>query len=106
MTPRLDLLHPSPSARLRALLAGATPPAGLRPISLGLGEPQHPTPALIKDALTANLGALGRYPQALGLKEVRTAGSGWVARPYFVRVAPHTPLVSPFGPRRRVFSLR
>ena len=53
MNPRLDLLQPYPFERLRALLAGVTPPAGLRPISLGLGEPQHPTPALIKDALTS-----------------------------------------------------
>src|SRR5258708_2285828 len=105
MTPRLDLLHPSPSARLRALLAGVTPPAGLRPISLGLGEPQHPTPALIKDALTAHLEALGRYPQALGLKEFRAAVAEWIAPRHLVRVDPHTPVIPPSGTREGVFSI-
>ena len=54
MNPRLGLLQPYPFERLRALLGATTPPANLRPISLGLGEPQHPTPALVKDALAAN----------------------------------------------------
>ena len=75
---RLGLLQPYPFERLRELLAGNTPPAGLRPISLGLGEPQHPTPPLIKDALTANLGGLARYPLTLGLPELRTAMGEWL----------------------------
>ena len=80
MNPRLGLLQPYPFERLRALLAGATPPAGLRPISLGLGEPQHPTPALVKEALAANLAGLARYPVTLGLPELRSAVSEWLAR--------------------------
>src|SRR5258706_1073633 len=90
MNRRLELLQPYPFERLRALLGGVAPPAGLRPISLGLGEPQHPTPALIKDAPTANLGALGRYPQALGLKDLRVAVADWNSRPYLVRGHPRT----------------
>src|SRR5260221_2780305 len=105
MNRRLDLLQPYPFERLRALLAGVAPPAGLRPISLGLGEPQHPTPALIKDALTANLGALGRYPQALGLKEFRTAVAEWIARRYLVRVDPDTQVIPLSGTREGVFSI-
>ena len=105
MNRRLELLQPYPFERLRALLAGVTPPAGLRPISLGLGEPQHPTPALIKDALTANLGALGRYPQALGLKEFRTAVAEWIARRYLVRVDPDTQVIPLSGTREGVFSI-
>src|SRR5689334_1135581 len=65
MNPRLGLLQPYPFERLRELLHGVTPPAHLRPISLGLGEPQHPTPQLLKDALTANLSGLSRYPLTL-----------------------------------------
>src|SRR5258708_31886959 len=80
MNPRLGLLQPYPFERLRVLLAGATPPADLRPISLGLGEPQHPTPALIKDALAANLGTLSRYPVTLGLPELRAAMAEWIDR--------------------------
>ena len=80
MNPRLGLLQPYPFEKLRALLAGAAPPAQLRHISLGLGEPQHPTPAVIKDALTANLAGLARYPVTLGLPELRAAIAEWIAR--------------------------
>ena len=80
MNPRLGLLQPYPFEKLRALLAGLKAPADLEPISLGLGEPQHPTPALIKDALAQNLAALGRYPLTLGLPELRTAIAAWLVR--------------------------
>jgi N-succinyldiaminopimelate aminotransferase len=80
MNPRLGLLQPYPFEKLRALLAATTPLAELRHISLGLGEPQHPTPAFIKEALAANLGGLARYPLTLGLPELRTAMAEWIAR--------------------------
>ena len=52
MNPKLGLLHPYPFEKLRALLANAeTPPAGLKPISLSIGEPKHPTPAFIIEAM-------------------------------------------------------
>ena len=80
MNPRLGLLHPYPFERLRGLLAGVRPPAGLRPISLGLGEPQHPTPQLVKDAVVAGLDGLSRYPMTLGMPELRQAIAQWLVR--------------------------
>jgi N-succinyldiaminopimelate aminotransferase len=80
MNPRLGLLQPYPFEKLRALLSGVTPPRGLRPINLQIGEPQHPTPALLKDALTANLDQLSRYPLTKGLPELREAIAAWLAR--------------------------
>ena len=82
MNPRLESLQPYPFEKLRAILAGIEPPAGMAPISLGIGEPQHPTPALIKEALAANLQGLARYPLTLGMKELRTAIAQWLARRY------------------------
>ena len=38
----------------------------LRPISLGIGEPKHPTPAFIKQALTPALDGLAAYPATAG----------------------------------------
>ena len=73
MNPRLDLLKPYPFEKLRAMLAGVKPPEGLRHITLGIGEPQHPTPAFIKEALAGNLQGLSKYPQTLGLRELRAA---------------------------------
>ena len=80
MNPRLGLLQPYPFEKLRSLLAGVTPPRGLAPINLQIGEPQHPTPALLKDAITANLGALARYPLTKGLPELRQAIAAWLVR--------------------------
>ena len=46
MNPLLSRLQPYPFERLRQLFAGVTPNPAYRPISLGIGEPKHPTPAL------------------------------------------------------------
>ena len=106
MNPRLGLLQPYPFERLRALLAAASPPKELRPISLGLGEPQHPTPALIKDALAANLGALSRYPVTLGLPELRIAIAEWLARRHGIPVPDANKQVIPVnGSREALFSI-
>jgi N-succinyldiaminopimelate aminotransferase len=106
VNPRLGLLQPYPFERLRALLGSATPPANLRPISLGLGEPQHPTPALVKDALAANLGALSRYPVTLGLPELREAIAEWLARRHAIPKPDANKQVMPVnGSREALFSI-
>ena len=66
MNPRLDRLQPYPFERLRALVAGVTPPSGLTPIRLSIGEPQYPTPALIHQAVREHLDGLSVYPQTAG----------------------------------------
>jgi N-succinyldiaminopimelate aminotransferase len=80
MNPRLELLRPYPFERLRALLAGARPPAGLAHIPLSIGEPKHAPPAFVRDALTRALDSLGSYPLALGLPELRGTVARWLER--------------------------
>ena len=80
MNPRLELLRPYPFERLRALLAGATPPAALPHIPLSIGEPKHAPPPFVGRALTEALGTLGTYPQALGIPELRAAIARWLER--------------------------
>ncbi|MFM9882893.1 MAG: succinyldiaminopimelate transaminase [Burkholderiales bacterium] len=82
MNPSLGQLHPYPFEKLRALFAGVTPNPGLRQISLSIGEPKHPTPALVKDTLTANLSALASYPPTAGSDALRQAIAGWIERRY------------------------
>ena len=53
MNPLLSHLQPYPFERLRLLFEGVKPNTALRPISLGIGEPKHPTPAFILDAMDA-----------------------------------------------------
>ena len=57
MNPNLNLLQPYPFALLRDLFAGITPNPAFKNINLSIGEPKHATPAIIKDALVANLDA-------------------------------------------------
>ena len=106
MNPRLGLLQPYPFERLNALLAGVKPPAGLTPVSLSLGEPQHPTPEFIKQALAANFGGLARYPLTKGLPELRQAIAGWLARRHAIPALDAETQVLPVsGTREALFSI-
>jgi N-succinyldiaminopimelate aminotransferase len=82
VNPLLARLQPYPFEKLRALLAGAPPNAALRPINLSIGEPKHPTPALVKSALTEALDGLSVYPLTAGLPALRQAIATWLARRY------------------------
>ena len=80
MNPRLAKLQPYPFERVRALIGGMPDPK--RTIDLSIGEPKHPTPQFIKDALVAALDGLSTYPRSVGLPELRKAISDWLARRY------------------------
>ncbi|HEX7811591.1 MAG TPA: aminotransferase class I/II-fold pyridoxal phosphate-dependent enzyme, partial [Burkholderiales bacterium] len=80
MNPNLEKLQPYPFQKLATLLAGAKANGALRPISLSIGEPKHPTPQFILDALSENLGGLASYPATLGSEALRTAIAGWLER--------------------------
>ena len=105
MNPLLQRLQPYPFERLRALTAGVTPNPALRPISLGIGEPKHPTPVLVEDALLAALGGLSSYPATAGEPALREAAAGWVQRRYGVGLDPNTQLLPVNGSREALFSL-
>ncbi|NBU49420.1 MAG: succinyldiaminopimelate transaminase, partial [Betaproteobacteria bacterium] len=78
MNPLLQRLQPYPFERLRWLTADITPDPTRRPISLGIGEPKHPTPPLVEDALMAALGGLSSYPATTGEPALREAVASWV----------------------------
>ena len=84
MNPLLAKLQPYPFEKLRALIAGNTPPATLRPINLQIGEPKHPTPALVKNALAGALDGLAAYPLTAGTPELRQAIAAWLGRRYAI----------------------
>jgi N-succinyldiaminopimelate aminotransferase len=82
VNPLLDQLQPYPFQRLKALLGPFVPSADLRAIDLSIGEPKHPTPQLIKDALSANFAGLAQYPATLGSPALRGAIADWLAQRY------------------------
>ncbi|MBS0429010.1 MAG: succinyldiaminopimelate transaminase, partial [Proteobacteria bacterium] len=105
MNPLLAKLQPYPFERLRQLFAGVTPDAAHRPISLGIGEPKHPTPPFIKDALVQGLGALAGYPATAGEPALRAAFTGWLKTRYGLDLDPATQVLPVNGSREALFAL-
>ena len=108
MNPRLSLLQPYPFERLRQLFADITPNPDYAPISLGIGEPKHPTPPFIQQALCdATMGqpGLAGYPATLGEPALRQACADWMQRRYGVTVDPATQVLSVNGSREALFAI-
>ena len=105
MNPLLSRLQPYPFERLRQLHASVTPNAAYKPISLGIGEPRHATPQLIKDALSGSLAGLASYPGTLGEPKLRQAISDWLQRRYSVQVDAATQILPVNGSREALFAL-
>jgi aspartate/methionine/tyrosine aminotransferase len=93
----------SPFVRLRELL-GDTPP-GQSPISLAVGEPQHPIPPFVGSVIAAHVGEFGRYPMNRGLEEFAVAVGQWLDRRYKLprRVDPAAEVLVLNGTREGLF---
>jgi N-succinyldiaminopimelate aminotransferase len=105
MNPYLSRLHPYPFERLRELSRGIVPPAHLRPISLGIGEPRHPTPGFIEQTLLSSLSGLAVYPATAGEPALRESAAGWVQRRYGVKLDAATQVLPVNGTREALFAL-
>ena len=105
MNPLLASLQPYPFERLRALTRQITPNAAYPPISLGIGEPKHPTPSLVTDALIANLKGLASYPATAGEPALRSAIAQWITRRYGVTVDETRQVLPVNGSREALFAL-
>ncbi len=105
MNPLLGRLHPYPFERLRELTADLTPSKAHRPISLGIGEPKHATPALVEDALRGALAGLSVYPSTAGDPKLREACAAWMQRRYGVALDPATQVLPVNGTREALFAL-
>ena len=105
MNPLLSRLHPYPFERLRELSRGIVPPAHLRPISLGIGEPRHPTPPFIEQTLMSSLSGLSVYPATAGEPALREAAAAWVQRRYGVALDAATQVLPVNGTREALFAL-
>ncbi len=105
MNPKLSLLQPYPFERLRQLFAGVTPSPAHRAISLGIGEPKHATPQMLKDALAAALDTgLTGYPATAGEPALRQACADWMQRRYGVALNPATQVLPVNGSREALFA--
>ena len=109
MNPLLTHLHPYPFERLRQLFATVTPNAALKPISLGMGEPKHATPAFIQQAMmaaiTSSPSGLASYPATAGEPALRDAFVAWLNTRYALDVNPATQVLPVNGSREALFAL-
>lgn len=106
MNPLLRLLQPYPFERLRALHADAPPNRDKSPINVSIGEPKHPTPALILDALAQGAATgLANYPTTAGSIALREAIAGWLMRRHALRsLDPATEVLPVLGSREALFA--
>lgn len=108
MNPGLSRLQPYPFERLSALQAGLGSVSALSPINLSIGEPQHPTPQLIHDALIAALPTTSKYPVTKGSDELRQAIAGWLGRRYRLpatAIDPASAVLPVNGTREALFAI-
>ena len=108
MNPNLPSLQAYPFERLRQLFAGVTPNGDYRPISLGIGEPRHATPDLIKkaycDAIWSPTGGLAAYPATAGEPALRQSMARWLQRRYALTLDVATQILPINGSREALFA--
>ncbi len=102
---RLERIGDYPFDRLRALLGPISPRVN-DPIFLSIGEPQHPPPPVIRDAVSDNFALWGRYPPMAGTPEFRAAVAGWLGRRFGLPVGmiePDAHVIPVSGTREALF---
>lgn len=106
MNPNLNLLQPYPFQRLRDLFKNITPNPAFKNINLSIGEPKHATPAIIKEAIMANLNGLATYPTTLGMPALREAIANWATRRYNIPLLNvETEILPVIGSREALFAI-
>jgi len=109
MNPNLSKLQAYPFERLRQLFASVTPNPSYRHIGLGIGEPRHATPQLIKDAYCQAImekdGGLTVYPPTAGDVSLRTSIGRWLQRRYGLELDISSQILPINGSREALFAL-
>jgi LL-diaminopimelate aminotransferase len=103
---RLDLLPPYLFAQLERKIAEKKA-AGVDVISLGIGDPDTPTPEAISAELARAAADPGthQYPSNRGRAELREAFARFYARRFGVQLDPETEIVPALGAKECVFNL-
>ena len=70
-----------------------------------IGDPDEPTPEVIRRALVDAVGPVSRYPTAAGQPALRAAVAGWFGRRHGVELDPDTEVVPSSGSKEAIFHL-
>jgi N-succinyldiaminopimelate aminotransferase len=91
---------------LNVLLDGVRPDPSRKLIPLYIGEPKHPTPAFIKQAVIDHLDGMASYPLTVGSAELRGAIAGWLKRRYRLdAVDPASEVIPVTGSREALYAI-
>ncbi|MBJ7347197.1 MAG: LL-diaminopimelate aminotransferase [Thermoleophilaceae bacterium] len=103
---RLSLIPPYLFAELERKIAEKKA-AGIDVISLGIGDPDHPTPANVVAAMQAAVANpdTHKYPSNRGRKEFRDAIAGFYARRFGVTLDAETEVLPAIGAKECIFNL-
>jgi len=102
--PALDRLGGYPLARIQDLSV-AMRASGEPFFDFSIGDPDEPTPELIRQALLDAIQPVHRYPTAAGLPELRRAIAGWLALRHGVTADPDTHVLPSAGSKEAIFHL-
>ena len=108
MNPLLETLQAYPFERLRTLLAGVTPADKEELIDFSIGEPRHPAPAIVSEAIIEHLHGLAEYPKVLGDLRLRQAIADWATRRFALPAGfldPERHVIPANGSREALFSV-
>ena len=104
-TTRFEDLPEYAFPRLRALLDGIAP--GGPPLAMSIGEPTHPFPDFVREALASAADGYAKYPPNEGTPELRAAIADWLARRYGLapdRADPERTILPLNGTREGLFA--
>ena len=105
---RLDRIGDYPFDRLRALLDSHSPANTKPAVSLALGEPQHPPPAIVQKVINETADQWGKYPPVWGTPLFRKAIKSWLERRYGLEddmLNPDTNIIPVSGTREALFKI-
>ncbi|MBF0584864.1 MAG: succinyldiaminopimelate transaminase [Magnetococcales bacterium] len=115
MNPLLQQLHPYPFEKLAKLLEPAAKEGAngdsVHPytaINLSIGEPKHPVPSFIRQAMLEALDDIGLYPTTRGEASLRLAMAEWLTHRFQLAagtVDPERHLLPVNGTREALFSI-
>ncbi|WP_353571535.1 succinyldiaminopimelate transaminase [Candidatus Albibeggiatoa sp. nov. BB20] len=108
MNPNLQQLQPYPFQKLAKLKADSQPPTELEHINISIGEPKHPTPDFIVQALQqATISQLPKYPTTQGSLELRQSISNWLIQRFQLTadsLDPNAQVIPVNGTREALFA--
>lgn len=107
MNPRLDRLQDYPFARLARLIADITPSTDYSPIALSIGEPRHPAPDFVVQALSQPERLredLTAYPVTRGSAALREAIAAWINRRFACAADAERQVLPVNGTREALFA--